>query len=151
MTGQISIVDASPRPIAVVRVTTSLAKWPSQFRHELDKVYAAVHAGHVPQSGQNVMVYRPRDDGQVDIECGIETRARFEPIGEVVYRETPSGLAVTTAHLGSYEQLGRSYRAAKEWSRQNGYRLKGTVWEVYGDWDDDPANLRTDIFLLVRQ
>jgi hypothetical protein len=77
----------------VVRVTTVLSKRPSQFMHALDKVYDAVNAGHVRQSGQNVMIYRPRDNRLVDIECGFETEARFQPIGEVVYSETPSGLA----------------------------------------------------------
>jgi hypothetical protein len=23
-------------------------------------------------------------------------------------------------------------------------------WEVYGDWEDDPAKLRTDIYFLLR-
>jgi hypothetical protein len=26
-----------------------------------------------------------------------------------------------------------------------------TCWEIYGDWDEDPAKLRTDIFHLLRQ
>jgi effector-binding domain-containing protein len=147
----ISIVDASPRPIAVVRVTTVLSTWPREFMHTLDKVYEAVKAGHVRQSGQNVMVYRPRDSRLVDIECGVETPARFEPIGEVVYSETPSGLAVSTAHIGPYQQLGMSHNAVIEWSRQNGRRLTGTCWEIYGDWNEDPSKLRTDIFHLVHR
>ena len=128
-----------------------LSKWPSQFRHTLDKVYDAVKAGRVRQSGHNVMVYRPRDDRLVDIECGIETEARFGPVGEVVYSETPSGLAVATAHIGPYEQLGIGHDAVIGWSRQNGYRPTGICWEIYGDWTEDPAKLRTDIFHLVRR
>ena len=151
MPSHVSIVDASPRPLAVVRVTTVLSKWPSQFRHALDKVYDVVKAGLVRQTGQNVMIYRPRDDRLVDIECGVETEARFEPIGEVVYSETPFGLAVATAHIGPYEQLRIGHEAVVEWSRQNGHRLTGTCWEIYGDWNEDPAKLRTDIFHLVRR
>jgi effector-binding domain-containing protein len=147
----ISIVDASPRPLAVVRVTTVLSTWPSQFMHSLNKVYDAVKAGHVRQSGQNVMIYRPRDNRLVDIECGVEIEAKFEPIGEVVYSETPSGPAVTATHIGPYEQLRISHDAVVEWSHQNGYRLAGTCWEIYGDWNEDPAKLRTDIFQLVRR
>ena len=151
MPSHISIVDASPSPIAVVRVTTLLSTWPREFMHTLDKVYAAVKAGHVRQSGQNVMVYRPRDSRLVDIECGVETPARFEPIGEVVYSETPSGLAVSTAHIGPYQQLGMSHNAVIDWSRQNGHPLTGTCWEIYGDWNEDPSKLRTDIFHLVHR
>jgi len=148
---EITIIEARPRPLAAVRVTTVLSKWPSQFRNALDKVYEAVKAGKVRQSGHNVMVYHPREDGQVAIECGIETATEFERFGEVVYCETPSGMAVTTAHIGPYEQLGMSYNAITDWSRKNGHRLTGTCWEIYGDWSDDPATLRTDIFHLLQR
>jgi effector-binding domain-containing protein len=118
--------------------------------HSLDKVYASVKVGHVRQNGQNVMVYRPRQDGQVDIECGVEAAAKFEPFGEVVYSETPLGRAVTMAHIGPYRRLGVSHAAIVSWSRQNGHSLAGVSWEIYGDWDEDPAKLRTDIFHLLR-
>jgi len=118
--------------------------------HTLDKVYDVVKTGHVRQNGQNVMVYHPREDDRVDIECGVETEGRFEPIGEVVYCETPSGMTVTTVHIGPYQELGASHGAIVKWSRENGHQLTGTCWEVYGDWDADPAKLRTDIFHLVR-
>lgn len=151
MTREIAIIDARPRPLAAVRVTTVLSKWPSEFRHTLNKVYEAVHAGHVRQCGQNVMVYRHRQDGKVDIECGIETAGKFEPIGEVVYCETPSGMTATVAHIGPYQQLGVSHDAIGDWSRQNGHHLTGICWEIYGDWNENPAELRTDIFHLLRQ
>jgi len=47
--------------------------------------------------------------------------------------------------------LGASHRAVVEWSSKNGHRLTGVCWELYGDWCDDPANLRTDLFHLVRR
>jgi effector-binding domain-containing protein len=147
---EILVAETKPRPLAVVCVTTELSKWPGQFRHSLDKMYAAVKAGYVRQSGQNVMVYRSREDGRVDIECGIEIDGRFNPIGDVVYRKTPSGLAVTAAHVDPYQELRASHDAIAAWSRKNGRKLTGTCWEIYGDWKDDPAQLRTDIFHLVR-
>ena len=150
MPGEILIIEAKPRPIAVVAVTTEISRWPREFRQSLDKVYAAVKAGHVRQSGQNVMVYRSREDGLMDIECGVETERRFDPVGEVVYRETPGGMAATMAHIGPYEELRRSHQAVVEWSRKNGHQLTGVCWEIYGDWNEDPAQLRTDIFQLVR-
>ena len=27
----------------------------------------------------------------------------------------------------------------------------GVNWEVYGDWDDDPAKRRTDVYFLLQQ
>jgi effector-binding domain-containing protein len=150
MTTPVSIVQAAARPIAVVRVTMVLSEWPRQFMHHLDKVYAAKKAGHVRQSGQNVMVYFPRADGRVDIECGFETAGSFEPAGEVFYSQTPVGRAASATHVGPYDRLYSSHRAVTNWARENGHRLSGVCWEIYGDWDQDPAKLRTEIFQLLQ-
>src|SRR4051812_11207680 len=119
--GDITAVQVLPRPLAAVIVTTMMSKWSSQWKGTLDKVYEARKAGLITQSGHNVMVYYLRGDGSAEIHCGFETPARFEPAGEVVYSETPSGLAVTTVHRGSYRELGVSYDAMGAWSRRNGY------------------------------
>lgn len=144
------MVSVGPRPLAAVRVTTVLSRWPREFMHSLDKVYAAVRAGHIRQTGHNVMVYYPRTDGRVDIDCGVETEGRFQPVGEVAYCETPSGAAVTTAHIGPYDRLGASHSAIAAWSREHEHGLTGVCWEIYGDWEEDPAKLRTDLFHLVQ-
>jgi effector-binding domain-containing protein len=144
------ILDIEPRPIAVVRTTTDLSSWPTQFRQSLDKVYEAIKAGLIRQNGRNVMVYYPREDGRVDIECGVEINHKFAPVDEILYSETPSGKAVTTTHIGPYQHLGASHDALAEWSRQNGYQFTGVRWEIYGHWNDNPAEVRTDIFHLVR-
>jgi effector-binding domain-containing protein len=117
----------------------------------LDKVYDIVRAGKVHQNGQNIMVYYPRPDGLVDIECGVEVAAKFDGLGEVVYCETPGGLAAATTHIGPYGQLGVSHKAIREWGRSNGHRLTATCWEIYGDWNEDPVKLSTELFHLLAQ
>ena len=149
MVGEITLVEVRPRPIAVVRVTTLLSKWPGEFGRTLDKVYAAVRAGRIQQGGHNVMVYRPRQDGLVDIECGIEVAGTFDGFGEIVCCETPEGRVATAAHIGPYQELGASHAAIREWSGMHGHRLSGTCWEIYGDWDADVTKLRTDLFHLL--
>lgn len=149
MLTDISIVDAAPRPIAVVRATAELSKWASQRLRELDKVYAGKKAGHVPQNGQNVMVYYVGANGMAEIECGIETEPAFAGWNEIHASLTPAGRAVTGTHVGPYHELHGSYRALTAWARENGHKLKPVCWEIYGDWDPDPAKLRTEIFYLL--
>ena len=62
-----------------------------------------------------------------------------------------SGAALTATHVGPYQNLGRTHRAIVAWSRENGHPLTGVCWEIYGDWDPDPAQLRTELFHQVRR
>jgi hypothetical protein len=36
------------------------------------------------------------------------------------------------------------------WCQETGHAIGMPYWEIYGDWDDDPAKLRTDIVYLLR-
>jgi effector-binding domain-containing protein len=63
---------------------------------------------------------------------------------------TPGGAVATTVHIGPYNQMKSAHVAIHEWVRENGRHIAGPSWEVYGDWSDDPAKLRTDIYYLLR-
>jgi effector-binding domain-containing protein len=73
----------------------------------------------------------------------------FRP-GEIQPVSTPAGEVATTAHFGDYAQMAPAYDALEQWWTGSGRRPAGVSWEVYGDWDDDPAKVRTDIYFLLR-
>lgn len=149
MRGDITVVAVEPSPLAVVRLSTTFSEWPGQVIKTLGIVYEAVRAKKIKQSGQNVMVYHPPGGQRVDVECGVKVAAKFETVGEIAYCETPGGTAATMVHLGAYDQLVASHRAVVEWGRKNGHRFAGVCWGIYGDWNEDLAKLRTDIFHLL--
>lgn len=97
------------------------------------------------------MVYYPRKDGKVDIVCGVEIAEKFEPVGDVGYFETPAGPAVSALHSGPYNRLGLTHDAVVAWIRANHHEPSGICWEIYGDWEEDPAKLRTEIFHLLQR
>ena len=41
---------------------------------------------------------------------------------------------------------GRAYDAIARWCRANGRTLSRTRWKVYGDWDEDRANVQTAVY-----
>jgi hypothetical protein len=44
----------------------------------------------------------------------------------------------------------RSLAAALErWCAASGRAPAGTRWEVYGDWEEDPAKRQTDVYFLL--
>ena len=45
--------------------------------------------------------------------------------------------------------LRRAYAALDRWLADHGRRPAGVSWEIYGDWEDDPAKRRTDVYFLL--
>lgn len=59
--------------------------------------------------------------------------------------ETPSGRAVHVVHWGDYAKLLAAYVALEAFLGANDLRV-AERWEVYGDWSQDAAKLRTDVY-----
>jgi hypothetical protein len=36
------------------------------------------------------------------------------------------------------------------WCAEQGRPLAGPRWEIYGDWREDPAELETEVYYLLR-
>jgi effector-binding domain-containing protein len=146
MTETIDIVMATGRPTAVVPRATTWDEFPSLWVELLDEVYRFVRAGGATQDGQNVMVYL---DDSPRVEVGVEVTGPFTSDGPVVSSTVPAGLAATTVHRGSYDGLGDTHLAIREWCAEHGHQLSGVRWEVYGDWREDPDDLETQIYYLL--
>ena len=54
-----------------------------------------------------------------------------------------------TSFFGS--RLGEANRAIHAWCRANGRQTAGPSWEVYGHWNPDPAQLRTEVYHLLQR
>jgi effector-binding domain-containing protein len=146
----VTLQQASPRGMAVVRARMPASRVPSRFRTYLDQVYAAGRTGTLQLDGQNIFVYRdvPGASDELDVEFGVGVAAPFATTGDVVYSVTPSGNVATTTHRGDYAALGDAHAALVEWCRARGLPLAGPRWEVYGHWREG-AVPRTDIYYLV--
>jgi effector-binding domain-containing protein len=142
-------VNVVASPIAVVRRRIRWAELTAQIRPMFDQVYASRPApGH--QGGHNVIVYRNCDADGADVECGVEVDAAIADRGELRASTLPEGCALTATHVGPYDQLRTTNEAIDRWARAHQVPLTGVSWEVYGDWSDDPAQLRTQVFKLIR-
>ena len=140
---------AGPSYIASVRRHTTFARLPSEIRGYYDVIYAAIRSGKIAKGGHNVAIYRNASRRGVDVECGVQVAAPFAAVGEIECREMPTGEAATTVHWGPYDRLGEAHDRVVAWIRANGRELAGVGWELYGDWDDDPTKVRTDVFHLL--
>jgi len=142
----IRIEAVAARPIAAARGQATPASLTTTIFELLDQVWPFLRRHKVP-TGHNVVIYH---DTVFNIEAGVEVFGPLPATEEpVLASQTPAGRAATTTHWGPYSELPQVAQAVLQWCAENGYRLAGTSWEVYGDWSDDPSRLRTDVFFLL--
>ena len=150
---QVRTEQVGPRTLAAVRAATTPQRLSTDIIRLLDKVWPVLR-GQGARTGHNVVVYHEDGPGELVIEAGVEVFSGpaehgFTEDGEVVSVATPAGEAAVTTHYGEYSDLGGAYAAVSQWCSANGRSLAGVNWEVYGDWDDDPAKRRTDLYALL--
>ncbi len=142
---EIEVADQPAQAIAAVAWDTTGERFPREWRGHLDEVYACLRQAGV-KGGCNVMVYRDLPEpGHIRAEVGVEVGAGFSPSGRVQLSALPAGPAAVTTHRGPYEGLGAAHAAVGRWCAAAGRTLTGQRWEVYGDWEEDPARLETRV------
>ena len=114
----------------------------------LDQVWPVLR-GQGAKTGHNVVVYQGASGGRLRLDAGVEVPDGFEPTDVVRPVSTPAGEVVTVTHWGDYSAMRPAYAALEDWCRVNQRRTTGTSWEVYGDWSNDPSQVRTDIFFQL--
>ena len=140
--------QAGAHVLAAVRATTTRQHLGADIVRLLDMIWPVLRAEGA-RTGHNVVVYYGGQGGTLDIGVGVEVFTDFAGHGEIQRISTPSGEAAATTHYGEYSEMGAAYAALEQWCTSNGRQLAGVSWEVYGDWDDDPAKVQTDVFFLL--
>lgn len=149
----VTVKRVEARPLAAARARMAAQDIPAHFRQSLDKVWKFLaRYPEFDRGGHNVFLYRHDMDetGVMTIDFGVEVTRRFGTGGDVSCVLTPAGEAASTIHRGPYAGLRAGHDAVQAWMRANGREDGGFSWEVYGDWNDDPQKLETEILYLLR-
>jgi effector-binding domain-containing protein len=148
----VSVHRVTAQPLAAARDRMPAREIPSRFRHSLDKVwdYLRAHPG-LRTDGHNVFLYRHDMNaaGAMTIDFGVQVTRAFEADGDVRCVMTPEGEVASTVHVGAYDGLKRAHDAVHAWIGANDRRVGGWSWEIYGDWNDDPLKLETQVLYLL--
>ncbi len=144
---RVEIKQVEPQTIAVVRRRASLQELSRVIPEACGVVWNVIKANQVQGAGRHVAVYL---DCQMNLEVGAEVGPSFPGYGEVVASQTPGGTVIAVAHFGPYNKLGEAHNAIHKYCSEHGLTLAGPSWEIYGHWNDDPAQLRTDVFYLLQ-
>jgi effector-binding domain-containing protein len=139
--------DVPTRPTAVVTATTTWEEFPGLWKELLDDVWACLRAGGVHRGCRNVMLYL---DEVPHVEVGVELTQPCGLTGRVVASMLPAGKVAMTTHWGAYADLGLAHQAVLDWCRGRGRTPAGPRWEIYGPHRDDPAEVWTEVYYLLR-
>jgi effector-binding domain-containing protein len=134
-----------PRIVASVRRRVRWQEIGQLILPMYDEVYAFLNARGISGRAQNVALYHDAGAEGAELEVGVQLSERFTPSGAVACSETPGGMAGHTVHFGEYHLLGQAHEAVIQWLEAQG-KPPGLGLEVYGDWHDDPAQRRTDVY-----
>jgi effector-binding domain-containing protein len=145
---QVRTEQTVPRTLAAARAVTTPQRLSTDIIRLLDRVWPLLREQGA-RTGHNVVIYRPGEGGELIIDAGVEVPGGFTARGEVRPVDTPAGEAAATTHYGDYSGLSAAYAALERWCASSSRQPSGTSWEVYGDWDEDPARRRTDVYLLL--
>lgn len=150
MAGECDIVEAAPALLALTEAVMPRPEIPARILGLFDIVYAWLRTAGVRQAGHNVALYDRCTPQHLRIRVGFPVSARFTDTDRVRCVDFAPGRAAHATHVGPYDRLGETHRALSDWCARQGLPTDGTSWEVYADWSDDPALLRTDVYLGLR-
>jgi len=155
---EVTLQTQVAQALAACRQRTTMNKASGEIRDLLSRVWQLIREREREgrrlraENGHNVALYYWEDGGgDGPVEVGVQAAAfQFEETDEVCCSVIPAGTVATTAHYGAYDELGKAHEAVMNWCRQNEHEWVRPCWEVYGDWDDNSANVRTDVFYLLK-
>ena len=146
MIEEVRFVRAEPIVIAAVRKKASPNQLSSVIPSGCGEVWQFIRNTSLAHSGLNVAVYY---DGEINLECGVIVNEPFAGDGVVLCSHTPAGEVATVAYFGPYDRLYEANDAIIARCQADNRKLAGPSWEIYGHWNDDPSQLRTDVFYLL--
>lgn len=152
MATEISTQLVPARMLAAVRRHIRLDQIAGAWRPASELVWAFLKQHpELRTDGHNIFLYHHPANLQspMDADFGVQVTHPFERSGEVFATETPAGKVATALHLGPYARLQDTHRAIHAWAAANRIVFAGKSWEIYGDWNEDPAKLETRVEYLL--
>jgi hypothetical protein len=146
--GECRVVEVGKHYTAVVRVTAPLPQLP-QAEQQGRAALAEVLPGLGLEAGPAFTRWRPPADGQLEMEIGVIVSAGFEPQGDVVPSELPSGRAAHSLLRGPFEGLGAAWGRLFGWCKEQELPLAGIHWQIYGPEPSDPTLQETELYALL--
>lgn len=145
--------EIEAQPYLGIRATAAMGELGSIMGPLFGEVY-----GYIQQAGQHPVgmpfsIYHSMAGQTVELECGMPVSGPMDGTERIRACQLPAGKVATASHFGSYDELGDTWTALKEWVKSQGLEAAAAPWEVYvtdPEREPDQSKWRTDIFFPVR-
>jgi effector-binding domain-containing protein len=141
------IIDLAPQSGAGIEVFTTWQDLGPVIRKLFNRLYApgALVAGH----GHNFILYSNETKTGASMTVGVLDRQPGGGDPDVKIVHIPGGRVITTAHWGDYAKMRVTYDLLHAEVKARALKRAPTSMEIDGDWSDDPAKVRTDLYLYL--
>ena len=145
----ISIVTVEEQPLLAARTSATFTEIPANLLPLMERVGAFVREHGVEGAGQHVWFYREVSGDRMEVDVAVRVPASTGAADGLVRSATPAGRCAHAVLYGDYSGIPGVHQAIHRWCAEQNLVLAGPCWEVYGDWHEDPAKLRTDMYHLL--
>jgi effector-binding domain-containing protein len=139
------IVELPQRQTAVVRIEGTTVEMPKLFGEAFALTAQAIQGARAQFAGEPFGRYFGFGE-RVTAEVGFPFTGTLQPTEPVYVSTLPGGRAVTTTHVGPYEELGVAWERAQAWMSEQGLTMAGPPWECYLTGPDHEGPHVTEIF-----
>lgn len=141
------IIDLAPKAGAGIEVYARWSDLAPTIQRAFDRIYkpGALAPGH----GHNFILYGNEAKEGATLTVGVLDRQPGGADPDVRAAHVPGGRVITAPHMGDYAKMKGTYDVLHAEVKDKGLRRIPMSLEIYGDWDDDPAKVRTDLYLYL--
>jgi effector-binding domain-containing protein len=141
------VIDFEPHSGAGLETFTTWA----DMRPNIQKLFGRVYApgALTPGHGHNFILYRDNTREGIMMTVGVLDRQPGGADPEVKSVHIPGGRVITATHWGDYGQMKSTYDVLEAEIKAKGLKRLSKSLEIYGDWFDDPAKVRTDLYVYL--
>lgn len=143
----VHIIDLAPQSGAGIEVDVKWADLVPAIGRTFDRLYKP--GALVPGHGHNFILYADETNEGARATIGVLGRQPGGADPDVKAVHIPGGRAITATHWGDYAKMRGTYDVLHAEVKARSLKRIWMSLELYGDMYDDPAKVRTDIYLYL--
>lgn len=147
-TEEVKVVELTERPAIVVRISGPVESMPTMMGDAFGRTAEAITGAGAAFGGPPFARYLSFGE-LIEAEVGFPYQGSVEPSGELFVAKLPGGRAVTTTHVGPYDEIGTAWDRVSSWMRAFGLESAGPPWECYLTGPEEPGPPVTEIYFPI--